>query len=247
MLQHSKLISLLWYTLAGLQVEVSRLANLHVCAASCLHTCNTTRSSKYDDNDSDKELMAEPVTTEPLNNKFKFKAATSPASLCPPSHCHSPSPSPSVANLWRHVRTQHIKPKTQGQGHRWSLPLPPPAPPRPPPRMVPPPTQIRRRRHPASQPSKAPHIAAAEKLQQMKIEVEPEAEHPSTTPLSHLLGGGLSSQQLIDIASFVLDAADQRFETEVEKRKKDEDLFQLGVDIGLLQAERLEKNHSMRR
>ena len=47
--------------------------------------------------------------------------------------------------------------------------------------------------------------------------------------------GGLFSQQLMEIAGFYLDAAEQRFQTEVEGY-----LLELGVEIGRLQAEELQ-------
>ena len=139
-----------------------------------------------------------------------------------------------------------FQPQTQTQGHVQGHGLRLPAP-----RVVPPPILPRRRR-PQSRPSKAPHVAAAEKRQlEAKVEQEHQEQQlmqvqsqselelppaPAPIPMSHLLGSGLSSKQLIEIAGYYLDAADHCFESEVEKRKSEEAIFNLGVEIGKLSA-----------
>lgn len=143
------------------------------------------------------------------------------------------------------IKPQPIKPQTQGHGQR---PLPPPwesgvvshqipghrHPPTAP-RVVPQSSMAR--------PSKAPYVLEgeqwAEKVKQeqlMKVQSQTELEPPAPIPMSHLLGSGLSSHQLIEIAGYYLDAADQRFMTEVEQRQTEEAIFNLGVEIGQLTA-----------
>lgn len=184
----------------------------------------------YDDDDSKEEMVTTESEPVKIHNRNLWPAKV----WRYPVHQPRPKPQPIMMKP-KPIMMKQMKPKP-------IMMKPKPKPiviaPRPPPHQIP--------RHHRPLPSKAPQLAAAEnehnenlqQIQQMKVEQEQwqwQWPHP-----------GLSSEQCVAIAGFYLGAADAALHSESEKRKADEDLFELGVEIGRLQESRSQKSEDLK-
>ena len=184
----------------------------------------------YDDDDSKEEMVTTESEPVKIHNRNLWPAKV----WRYPVHQPRPKPQPIMMKP-KPIMMKQMKPKP-------IMMKPKPKPiviaPRRPPHQIP--------RHHRPLPSKAPQLAAAEnehnenlqQIQQMKVEQEQwqwQWPHP-----------GLSSEQCVAIAGFYLDAADAALNSESEKRKADEDLFELGVEIGRLQESRSQKSEDLK-